>query len=101
MKLYVLNATPCKSDLSDYANQSRIDGYFDTVAKILASHGIDGFTIYQVQGYWKGEPEVSFKIELAIDKTAGMIYDIAEELRDMYSQDSVMITHPDGTVEFE
>ena len=97
MKLYVLNATPCKSDLSDYANQLRIDGYFKRVSEILASHGIDGFTMYEVMGSWKGTPERSFKIEIATEGGVGMI---ASELRDEYDQESVMVTYPNGKVDF-
>lgn len=101
MKLYTINATPVRVDVSEYDNTLRVNNYPKVVAKILSSHGIDGFTIYQVQGYWMGESEDSFKIEIATDvKNAHTINSIAKELRDMYNQDSVMVTYPDGYVEF-
>lgn len=117
MKLFTINATPVQSKeqymehlgaampsdkvLSDTEvekfNEAAIREYHKNVAELLANHGIDGFTIYQVQGYWKGTPEVSFKIEVATDGGVGMI---ASELRDMFNQESVMVTMPDNTVEF-
>lgn len=114
MKLYTLNATPMrrwdqleapasdshldtrKKDI-DSINKMALEEYPRVVARVLAKHGIDGFTIYKVDGYWQGVPEVSFKIEVATDGGVGMI---ASELRDLYNQDAVMVTHPDNTVEF-
>lgn len=126
MQLYTINATPNRGRAEQFDNHSVIDiteeymsavnknaieNYPDTVARVLAKHGIDGFTIYQVQGYWEGKPEVSFKIEIAIDDkhwtVDGDVYSvtarvekICKELRDEYSQDSVMLTLPDNTVKF-
>ena len=101
MKLYTLNATPVREDVSDYDNQVRIDNYPKVVAKIMASNGFDGFTIYKVDGYWMGKAEVSFKIELATEvKNAHKVNELAKDLRDMYNQDSVMVTYPDNHVEF-
>ena len=100
MKLYTINATPVRSDLSEFDNAQRLQNYPQIVANILHSYDIDGFTIYQVDGYWKGEAEKSFKIEIATDESYLKMGDICSELRDMYNQDSVMLTKPDNTVEF-
>lgn len=101
MKLYTINATPVRTEFTDEMNEINIREYPKAVAAVLAKHRLDGFTIYQVQGYWKGEPEVSFKIEIATDvKNAHTVNSIAKELRDMYNQDSVMVTYPDNHVEF-
>jgi len=113
MKLYTLNATPIrnykqltselqsdikrKRDTLKAINAREVEFYPETVADILKKHGVDGFTIYQVQGYWMGESETSFKIEIATDGGVGMI---ASDLRDAFNQDAVMVTHPDNTVEF-
>lgn len=123
MKLYVLNATPNRSRIEQFnggvalnmtqeqmdgINRIEIEAYPKTVARVLMNFGLDGFTIYKVDGYWKGTPEVSFKIEVALDDGSNdggadarsTIEMVAEELRALYNQDSVMLTHPDGTVEF-
>lgn len=115
MKLYTINATPIRKfkqlsdsekkyirkgeDTLNAINARALEIYPGAVALTLAKHGIDGFTIYSVQGYWKGEAEASFKIEIATDDSSTVDY-IARELRDMYNQDSVMVTLPDNTVEF-
>ena len=119
MKLFTINATPVQSKeqymeqlgaampsdkvLNDTEvekfNEIAIREYPKNVAELLAKHGVDGFTIYQVQGYWRGTPEVSFKIEVATDDSSTIDY-VARELRDMFNQESVMVTLPDNTVEF-
>lgn len=124
MKLYTINATPVRGftqlthelqrdirrryDTLTAINRRGIEFYADDVARVLSNFGIDGFTIYKVDGYWKGKAEQSFKIEIALDdetnpggegahSTAEMI---AMELRDMYNQEAVMLTLPNNEVEF-
>lgn len=121
MKLYTITATPVRKykqlgttdqsnidrrvDTLHKINQMAVEVYPDIVANLLNQWGIDGFTIYRVDGYWRGEPEASFKIELAgefDDKHAdtNIIRSIADALKKLYNQDSVMLTLPDNTVEF-
>lgn len=78
-------------------------GYPLAVSRILKHHQIDGFTMYKVQGYWQGVAETSFKIEIALEEEQASIDKVGKicaELRDIYKQDSVMLTYPDGEVEF-
>lgn len=111
MKLFTINATPMmREDQArnfpayqgnlDAFNASNLADYETEVAGVLANQGIDGFTIYRVNGYWQGVPEVSFKIEIAIDSNPERVYTIARELRAIYAQDSVMLTLPNNTVKF-
>ena len=99
MKLYTINAT-CEQH--KYTRQENIDNhkhYAASVAEILAEHKIDGFTIEQVDGYWQGVPERSYKISIATDDA--MVLDrVCELLRDRYNQDAVMVTYPDNSVKF-
>ena len=113
MKLYTINATPVRNreqyakvmpsnkvltdEELDKLNAIAIEQYPSDVAELLAKYDIDGFTIYQVQGYWKGTPEVSFKIEIASDVPVNMVASI---LRDRFNQEAVMVTNPNGEVEF-
>lgn len=113
MKLYTINATPVMNkeqykrlvpsdkvltdEEVDKLNAIAIEQYPSDVAELLAKYDIDGFTIYQVQGYWKGVPEVSFKIEIASDVSVNMVASI---LRDRFNQEAVMVTNPNGEVEF-
>lgn len=128
MQLYTITATPVQnakqykeslgaampSDkmLSDSEvnkfNALALKEYPQAVAQVLANFGIDGFTMYQVNGYWKSQAEASYKIELALDDdsndgganaraTAEMI---AQELATKYNQEAVMLTLPDNSVHF-
>jgi hypothetical protein len=104
MKLYTINATPWQAGSGVDYNNNACDKYAGMVACILDDNGIDGFTIYEVQGYWQGKPERSFKIEIAIDdSTIGLymkIVNICNRLKTRFCQDSVMLTAPDGEVSF-
>lgn len=100
MKLFTITATPYHIRNKREKNESLVACYPSNVSEILAKHGIDGFTMYQVMGYWKGRGEPSFKIEIAIDSDSEKVYTVARELRRMYNQDAVMLTLPNNTVKF-
>jgi hypothetical protein len=106
MQLYTFNATPVHVTNDTATNAELVKDYPQQVAAILAAYGFDGFTIYPVAGYWQGVAEGSFKIELAaepksvISDKLNIIETIAAELRDVYKQDSVMVTYPDNSVTF-
>lgn len=119
MKLYTINATPVRTReqimdtigvampsnkvLSDSEvasiNEVSIREYPSIVSEVLASYDIDGFTIYKVDGYWKGEPEVSFKIEVATDNEWAVL-ETSRRLKTTYGQDAVMLTLPNNSVKF-
>lgn len=101
MQLYTINATWVRPQDTEDEKAYKALSYASTVATILSTYGIDGFTIYEVQGYWMGASEVSYKIELALtDEDAGSILEVAEKLRKLYNQDAVMVTTPDNKVSF-
>lgn len=99
MKLYTINATWVRPTDTDQDKVHKALEYPGVVARILSKHGVDGFTIYEVQGYWKSEAEKSYKIEIAHDNIED-IRQVCEKLRNMYNEDAVMLTLPDNTVEF-
>lgn len=100
MKLYTINATPVRSDRADSTNRRRINRYYNSVSDVMLKNGIQGFTMYMVNGFWLGVQEVSFEIKIALEVNNGIVQTIAKELKDMYAQDSVMITEPDNNVIF-
>lgn len=119
MKLFTITATPVRNEeqwakhLKDTGeevvlnkrkveelNTVTLEVYPQIVARILSQHGFDGFTMYQVNGYWQGVPEVSFKIEIAVDSDPERVYTVAKVLRDLYNQDAVMLTLPNNSVKF-
>lgn len=100
MRLYTINATPQRYDVSDEENAKRHLGYARYVSDALANFGIDGFTIQQVEGYWQGLSEISYIITVATDKGDLTIDMVCDMLRLQYNQDAVMVTYPDNSVKF-
>ena len=100
MQLYTINATWVRPDDSGMTKLQYRDGsiYRRVVSDMLASYGIDGFTIQEVQGFWQGVAEQSYIITVATE--LGGIDIVAEKLRSIYNQDAVMVTYPDGSVKF-
>ena len=99
MKLYTINATCEQHKYTIQQNKDNHKVYPARVAEVLAQHKIDGFTIEQVFGYWKGVPEKSYKISIALDDDSS-IDNICEMLRDTYQQDAVMLTDSNNNVRF-
>lgn len=99
MKLYTINATCEQHKYTIQQNRENHKVYSSRVAEVLAQHKIDGFTIERVDGYWQGVPEKSYKISVATED--GEVLDrVCVLLRDMFQQDSVMLTNPDNSVKF-
>ena len=100
MQLYTINATWVRPDDSGMTKLQYSDGsiYRRVVSDMLASYGIDGFTIQDVQGFWQGVAEQSYIITVATE--LGGIDIVAEKLRSIYNQDAVMVTYPDGSAKF-
>lgn len=57
----------------------------------LARRGIDGFTVVQGVGYWKGEPEACLVVTVMVDKAAptAMGYGVALDLAQILGQEAV------------
>lgn len=57
----------------------------------LARRGIDGFTVLQGVGYWKGEPEACLVVAVLVDNPApaAMAYGIAADLALELGQEAV------------
>ncbi len=69
----------------------------DNVKKLAAAH-FDGFTIYKAVGYWKGNEEESLVIEIwAQEKDEAMVRALAEKIKVINSQESVLIQELSGT----
>lgn len=99
MKLYTINATCEQGKYTIQQNKEHHKVYAISVSEILAEHKIDGFTLERVEGRWKGVPEKSYKISIALDDDSELDT-ICEKLRDTYQQDAVMVTYPDNSVKF-
>lgn len=60
--------------------------------KIISSH-FDGFTAYEVIGYWKGSQEKTLKVEIVSEIEAGdvAIIKMIKELKAQLKQDMIML----------
>jgi hypothetical protein len=73
----------------------------DTIVSIVSKH-FEGFTAYEVIGYWKGTEEKSLKIEIVantdIEDTS--IIRVCKELKTALKQDAVMLEKINSNVAF-
>lgn len=70
--------------------------------KEIVGTWFDGFTIYEVSGYWKGIEEKTAKVEIYSDGGfVGLgIFKLVNELKEKLNQDSIMLRKHTDTVEF-
>ena len=99
MKLYTINATSIRPEYSAKVNKARFDNMPYMLSDTFKRVGIDGFTIYEVIGFWQGERERSYKIEVLTDLDSAYIVGVCEEIRHVYNQDAVILQYGD-TVKF-
>ena len=53
---------------------------------------IDGFTLIDAQGYWRGKPEDALIIEIEVVLTGqSTIYSLAKDIKKLNNQESVLI----------
>lgn len=71
----------------------------DKITGIVAA-SFDGFTAFEVVGYWKGMRERTLKIEVVTEKADSELVKIARELRIALNQESVMLEIVESNVAF-
>ena len=91
MQFYSINATSYRDEYSDEINQARFKNMPSMVSDTLRSVGIDGFTIYEVIGFWEGEREPSYKIEVWTELDFDVMAGLCELIRYAYNQDVVIL----------
>jgi len=62
----------------------------DKIIKTISEH-FDGFTAFEVVGFWKGSQEKTLKIEVITDLIDSKLAGIARELKEKLEQDSVLM----------
>lgn len=65
------------------------------VISAIADAGIDGATVYETSGIWKGNTEASIVIEILIDESQdkrAAIFALADRIKSMNNQEAAMIT---------
>ena len=105
-KFYIGSKVGEVADNTDYAGQTfskeTIISVIETVRKTYNASpfdsDIDGYTVYTVNGMWKGIPEDSYVLEIMADDLNTRR--LAVELKKYLMQDSIMVTVSDIPVVF-
>lgn len=57
----------------------------------ILSKSFDGFTAYEVVGYWKGNKERTLKIEIIDERPASDLAKVAKRLKKGLNQESILM----------
>ena len=80
----------------DSGKQELNDQYFiDCISMVLSENNIDGFTLIESVGYWKGKPEKTIILEIVVtdfDTIENTIAKSVEMLKKYFRQESIMVT---------
>ena len=91
MQLYTINATSIRPEYNEKVNKARFDNMPYMLSDTFKSVGIDGFTLYEVIGFWMGERERSYKIEVLTELNFDVMAGLCEQIRHAYNQDAVIL----------
>lgn len=62
----------------------------EKITATIASH-FEGFTAFEVVGYWKGSKERTLKVEVITEKHNSELVKIGKELKEKLEQESVLL----------
>lgn len=71
----------------------------EKIESTIAQH-FDGFTAFEVVGYWKGSKERTLKVEVITEKADSELVKIGRELRVKLEQESVLLEITDSNAAF-
>jgi len=66
---------------------------------IISDH-FDGFSAYEIIGFWKGSKEKTLKIEIVIDNDTALIVKVCKELKTKLFQEAIMLEIVESNVAF-
>lgn len=95
----VINFTYYRASNSPIANLRAKLSFKKKLIEVTQRHGVQGFTLVTTLGAWQGKTEPSYQLTVVnIDRK--VVIDMATEMRDVWQQDSVMVTDDKGKVYF-
>lgn len=72
----------------------------DKAISIIAGQ-FDGFSAYEIVGFWKGQQEKTLKVEIVSDDSSNAkIIAICKELKTALNQDSVLVETVESNIAF-
>ena len=72
------------------ANNATKELETDKIEDIVGQY-FDGFTAFEVIGYWKGQKERTLKVEIITEESDAKLAKIGKELREALAQESVLM----------
>lgn len=94
-----INFTYYRASDSKLKNALAYLGFRRKIIEVTQAHSVEGFTLIKCLGAWQGKTEPSYQMSLVqIDETVAL--NLAVGLKDLWRQDSVMVTKDNGEVIF-
>ena len=62
----------------------------EKIEEIVSSH-FDGFTAFEVVGYWKGSKERTLKVEVITEESPSKLAKIGKEIKEKLEQEAVIM----------
>lgn len=99
-KLYIGSETGSNAEVKKTFSKEEIIRAIECTRSVYNQYNIqwEGYTLYTTDGYWNGVQETSYVLEV-MDSLFNGEY-VANFLKSMLSQDSVMVTVQELQVEF-
>ena len=69
-------------------------------AETIISRYFEGFTAYEVIGYWKGSKETTLKVEIVSDEDSVKVIRMCKELKAELKQEAIMLEQIKSNVAF-
>lgn len=66
----------------------------------IISEYFDGFTAYEVIGYWKGQKEKTLKVEIVSDDMPAKVSKLCKQLAIELKQDAIMLEQVESNTAF-
>lgn len=71
----------------------------EKILSVVGAH-FEGFTAFEVVGYWKGAQEKTLKIEVITEEADSRLVKIGKELKEKLEQESVLLEIVDTNAAF-
>lgn len=67
--------------------------------EIISEH-FDGFSAYEIIGFWKGSQEKTLKVEIINDGSTGKLVQLCKELKTKLHQESILLEIVESNIAF-
>ena len=71
----------------------------DKIEQIVSKY-FDGFSTFEIVGYWKGNKERTLKVEVVTEVDTTIVAKVAKDLKEQLQQDAIMVEVLDSNTMF-